>query len=327
MNASSVTPAAPTAVAVSPHLDDAVFSAGGILALLVRAGWRVQVVTCFTASVDDPGPFALSTQLDKGLAADVDYMALRRAEDHAAQRALGTLPPVHLPLPEAPHRGYASAPELFTPPRPDDPVGTELWQLLAPHLAPADLVLAPLGIGDHVDHLLTARAVAATTSYAQVGWWRDVPYIARAPRSAVPTEHGPPGTTTGTTAGTTDERTGEKTDKSAGERTDEETADVTARVAAQVEAEAAAELTADIGAVLADKTAAARCYATQLGFQFGGAGRTGEVLSAVARSEAARAGAPYVHGETLQAGPAAQQALRSGLLQACRYERAGRRTP
>ncbi|MDQ1033797.1 LmbE family N-acetylglucosaminyl deacetylase [Streptomyces sp. V3I8] len=278
MNAPPPAPDVPTAVAVSPHLDDAVFSAGGILALLARAGWRVRVVTCFTASVDDPGPFALSTQLDKGLAADVDYMALRRAEDRAAQRALGTSAPVHLPLPEAPHRGYGSAPELFTPPHPDDPAGTELPRLLAPHLAAADLVLAPLGIGDHVDHLLTARAVAATVPYARVGRWRDVPYIARA----------------------------------------------AVRAADRDEAGAAAELTADIGAVLTAKTAAARCYATQLGFQFGGSGRTGEVLSAVARSEAARAGAPYVHGETLQAGETARRLLRAGLFAACRYGRYGR---
>src|SRR5215212_4481765 len=86
----------PLAVAVSPHLDDAVFSAGGTLAALAAAGWRVRVVTCFTASVADPSPFALSTQLDKGLPADVDYMALRRAEDTAALTHLG-VEAVHLP--------------------------------------------------------------------------------------------------------------------------------------------------------------------------------------------------------------------------------------
>lgn len=257
-----------TAVAVSPHLDDAVFSAGGVLALLSRAGRRVRVVTCFTASVADPCPFALSTQLDKGLPADADYMALRRAEDAAAQRALGPLlPPAHLPLPEAPHRGYGSAPELFTPPRPDDTAEAELTRLLVPHLAAADLVLAPLGIGDHVDHLLTARSVAAAAPPGRICWWRDVPYAARAPQSAGVPPH-PYGT---------------------------------------------AEVTVDIGAVLADKTAAARCYTTQLGFQFGGPGRTGEVLSAVARSEALRAGAPYAHGETLRTGSAARRGLESSL--------------
>ncbi len=72
-------------------------------------GWRVVVATLFTRSVPDPQGFALACQLDKGLDATVDYMALRRAEDVAACRALGLGDPIHIPLPEAPHRGYHSA--------------------------------------------------------------------------------------------------------------------------------------------------------------------------------------------------------------------------
>ncbi|SCL21892.1 N-acetylglucosaminyl deacetylase, LmbE family [Micromonospora nigra] len=166
------------AVAVSPHLDDAVFSVGGTLAALVAAGWFVEVLTCFTASVPDPAPFALSTQLDKGLPAHVDYLALRRAEDAAACRRLGVRP-VHLPLPEAPHRGYDSAPELFAGVRPDDPVGEALVVALRPRLLAADLVLAPQALGGHVDHRVVAEAVVACVPDAL--WWRDVPYVSRAP--------------------------------------------------------------------------------------------------------------------------------------------------
>lgn len=256
-------PDARTALAVSPHLDDAIFSAGGVLTLLARSGWRVRVVTCFTASVDDPCPFALSTQLDKGLAADVDYMALRRAEDRAAQRRLGLLPPIHLPLPEAPHRGYDSPRELFTPPRHDDTATTELRRLLLPHLRSADLVLAPQAIGGHVDHLITSLAVAGDVPPSRIGWWRDLPYAAR---TASP-EHG----------------------------------------SARDELNGTGQVACDIGPVLADKIAAARCYTTQLGFQFGGPDRTSETLSSMARSEALRVGTPYVHGEVLLAGQDARR--------------------
>lgn len=134
-----------TAVAVSPHLDDAVFSAGGTLATLTAAGWRVSVVTCFTASVADPCPFALSTQLDKGLPADLDYMALRRAEDERALAVLGARP-VHLPLPEAPHRGYRDASELFGGIHAGDEVAGPLGEALGPHLAAAEA--ARLLVGD-----------------------------------------------------------------------------------------------------------------------------------------------------------------------------------
>ncbi|NLU79203.1 PIG-L family deacetylase [Micromonospora sp. HNM0581] len=167
------------AVAVSPHLDDAVFSVGGTLAVLAAAGWYVEVLTCFTASVPDPSPFALSTQLDKGLPADVDYMALRRAEDVAACRILGAVP-VHLPLPEAPHRGYDSAAALFTGVHPDDTVGVALSVALSLRLRAADLVLAPQALGGHVDHRVVTETVVSCAS--GVLWWRDVPYVRRAPQ-------------------------------------------------------------------------------------------------------------------------------------------------
>ena len=45
-------------LALSPHLDDAVFSAGGALAVRVDAGWRVVVATLFTGNVERPTGFA-----------------------------------------------------------------------------------------------------------------------------------------------------------------------------------------------------------------------------------------------------------------------------
>jgi len=166
-------------VAVSPHLDDAVFSAGASLARLAAAEHDVTVLTCFTASVPDPTGFALACQTDKGLAPEVDYMALRRAEDRAATAVLGAAP-VHLPLPEAPHRGYDSAPALFAGVRPDDVV----WQdvLTALRSYDADLWLAPQGLGAHVDHLQVVRAVAALDRPTL--WWRDAPYALRSPGAA-----------------------------------------------------------------------------------------------------------------------------------------------
>ena len=168
-----------TALALSPHLDDAAFSCGGLLAMLARAGWRVVVATLFTRSVPNPQGFALACQLDKGLEPQVDYMALRRAEDAAAMRALDAAPPFHAPLAEAPHRGYGSAPELFGALRPDDAVGDEVRavvdRLLAEHSP--ELVLAPQAIGGHVDHIQVVRALEGLN--LPIAWWRDFPYTAR----------------------------------------------------------------------------------------------------------------------------------------------------
>jgi LmbE family N-acetylglucosaminyl deacetylase len=165
--------------AVSPHLDDAAFSAGGTLAALADAGHEVTVVTCFTATVPDPRGFALACQLDKGLPADADYMALRREEDAAAMAVLGATP-LHLGLPEAPHRGYTSAPDLFAGVHDGD----EVWRDVRAALAdvPGELWLAPQALGSHVDHLQVLRAVAGTGR--PVLWWRDSPYVLREPGAA-----------------------------------------------------------------------------------------------------------------------------------------------
>ncbi|MEU2350502.1 PIG-L family deacetylase [Modestobacter sp. NPDC049651] len=229
-------------LAVSPHLDDAAFSAGATLAALADAGHRVTVVTCFTRSVPDPTGFALACQLDKGLPAGADYMALRRAEDAAATAVLGAAG-VHLDLPEAPHRGYTSAADLFAGVHPGDDVWREVADRLAGH--EADLWLAPQALGAHVDHLQVLRAVASLDR--PVLWWRDSPYVLRRP-DAAPGADLPPGMS-------------------------------------PVQLPQLPDRRAD----------ACACYATQLGFQFGGE----------AGMRAALAGLP----EVLLAGAAARDAL------------------
>jgi LmbE family N-acetylglucosaminyl deacetylase len=166
-------------LAVSPHLDDAAFSVGATLAALGDAGHDVTVLTVFTASVPSPTGFALACQTDKGLGPDVDYLALRRAEDVAAQAVLGT-GHGHLPFREAPHRGYDSAAALFAGVRPDDVVWQDVREALRPY--DADLWLAPQGLGAHVDHLQVVRAVAALDR--PTAWWRDAPYVLKAPDAA-----------------------------------------------------------------------------------------------------------------------------------------------
>ena len=166
-------------VAISPHLDDAAFSVGGLLAARARAGDRVTIVTCFTGNVAQPQGFALACQLDKGLDAAVDYMALRRDEDLAACAMIGA-EAIHLPFLEAPHRGYASAAELFAERRMDDgvllPLTYALGELVE-SLAP-DLLLGPLAVGDHVDHWIVRDALAASAQTLLL--WEDWPYLRRA---------------------------------------------------------------------------------------------------------------------------------------------------
>ena len=154
-------PGRPTALFLSAHLDDVAFSCGGTVAAFRRRGWRVVVATAFTASVPDPSGFALACQLDKGLAPDVDYLALRRAEDAAFGRAIGVDELIWLGLPEAPHRGYGSASELFGDIKPGDEIADELNRGDPSESSIGSgrrLILAPQAVGGHVDHRQLVRA-------------------------------------------------------------------------------------------------------------------------------------------------------------------------
>ncbi len=137
----------------------------------------------FTRSVPDPQGFALRCQTDKGLAADTDYMALRRAEDAMFARIAGVRDVRHWPLAEAPHRGYDSPAALFAGVREGDDVWrpvADALTALADELRP-DLVFGPQGLGGHADHLQVIRALLASGLAERTVWYRDTPYAFREP--------------------------------------------------------------------------------------------------------------------------------------------------
>ncbi len=249
----------PTALLISPHLDDAVFSAGGVMALLAGRGWRVVTATAFTRSVHPAQGFALECQRDKGLADEVDYMALRRDEDVEAAALTGA-ETLWLDLPEAPHRGYASAAALFGEYAPDDAIADELLAALRDAMrdvAP-DLVLGPAALGSHVDHRRVLDALPLAVGDRAWALWRDTPYIIRQPEAV------PGGAFLG---GLEDVRLPV-----------EDTLDV--------------------------KLAASAAYASQVGFQFGGAHEMIDALRQLARREG-----DGVMAERLYATPGAMRML------------------
>ncbi len=187
-----------TALFISPHLDDVAFSCGGLAALLSDAGWQTILATVFTRSIVPAQGFALKCQLDKGLPADADYMALRRQEDLRAAALLGFTALHWLDFPEAPHRGYTSAPALFNAILPADTIAQDVAAALAEigSAKRVEMVLVPQGLGAHVDHQIVVQAALQTFPPDRLAFYRDTPYAIRNPDSrplaGVPTA---PGTT------------------------------------------------------------------------------------------------------------------------------------
>ena len=129
-----------TTLVVSPHLDDAVLSVPGWIRSLALRGERVVVLTVFSAGGEE--------------------YPERRAEDLAALTLLGA-EPLHLGLLDAPprrgvRRGFR---ELILCAMDDEDaaaVARALVERIAA-LAPA-LTLLPLGVGEHIDHLIVHAA-------------------------------------------------------------------------------------------------------------------------------------------------------------------------
>lgn len=167
---------------VSPHLDDATLSCGGLIADAARRGADVVVVTVFNAPPTPPISEPAARFLSRcGLAANT-AMEQREREDDAALALLGA-GSRRLELPEALYRKdrdgaplYPSDLAIFGDPSPtdDQDAVTALIAAEAAAVRP-DLVFAPLGIGGHVDHVLVRRAAERLDE--AVLHYEDVPYL------------------------------------------------------------------------------------------------------------------------------------------------------
>lgn len=171
-------------VILSPHLDDAALSCGGLLQAL--RGVPTLVVTLCSGN---PPQLASADGRSK-VPARRGHVSprIRRAEDTAAMRALDA-EFVHLSFPDAIYRRsaqtgkliYLSARERWAAPNADDAVHIEelyrLLRRLCLDLGPI-LLISPMGIGDHVDHQITARvAIRLAASGASLLFYEDFPYV------------------------------------------------------------------------------------------------------------------------------------------------------
>ncbi len=181
---------------LSPHFDDATLSCGGTIHQQIQRGQAVLVITICAASPTDP--FSPYTQaMHQRWGNPLDVVATRRAEDHAAMQILGA-PYLHLNVQDCIYRGYfppktskvlktsevspawyyTSDAAIFGEIHPRDT--TFLPHLMACttlKISPKPTIVAPLGVGNHVDHQLTH--LAAWDLHRQgypVCFYEDYPY-------------------------------------------------------------------------------------------------------------------------------------------------------
>ena len=172
---------------LSPHLDDAVFSCGGLIHRQIQRGDQVVIWTiCAGEPPPEPfSPFAAGQHTKWNLGSDAT--SIRRSEDRRACARLGASWR-HLPVPDCIYRRspdgglpmYTSEEAIFGPLDPvENPLITELVTELAQSMPPEAQVVCPLGLGGHVDHRLT---VSVAKDFRQPLWfYAEIPYVDHEP--------------------------------------------------------------------------------------------------------------------------------------------------
>ncbi|MFV9507085.1 MAG: PIG-L deacetylase family protein [Oscillochloridaceae bacterium umkhey_bin13] len=174
-------------IVLSPHLDDAALSLGGMLASQAACGRPTLVLNVCTGRPDltvPLSPFAAAMHARWGLDAH-EVLVRRLAEDEAAFEILG-IDSYQLDQLDAIYRlptAYYDNPTLFGAVDPADPLQTSLLAHLQQLHAryPQAVIYAPLAVGKHVDHQIAyAAAKALAAQGASVAFYEDFPYVAEA---------------------------------------------------------------------------------------------------------------------------------------------------
>ncbi|HET9914828.1 MAG TPA: PIG-L family deacetylase [Anaerolineales bacterium] len=181
---------------LSPHLDDAVFSAGGLIYEQSRAGLPVEIWTFMCGYPSGPegevSQFAQLLHSQWGFSSTEEAIRLRREEDGHAAAILGA-GILHLEFLDCIYRhgtnGEWLYSEVFVPPHPEDAgVPAQVAGIISARLNPDDVLVCPLSLGSHVDHVLVRQG--AELLGRPLFYFIDVPYIFSCPDELEPKSAG-----------------------------------------------------------------------------------------------------------------------------------------
>ena len=171
---------------ISPHLDDAVLSAGGLIYEQTRAGMDVEIWTlmCGFPPSDDLSPFAQVLHYQWGMSSAADVVTARRAEDVKAANIVGAKT-IYFDFLDCIYRRGKNGDWLysgiFIPPHEDEgDLPARIAVSISARLKPTDQLVCQLGLGSHVDHILVRRAVDLLER--PVLYDADIPYLLNAPQ-------------------------------------------------------------------------------------------------------------------------------------------------
>ncbi len=180
---------------LSPHLDDAVLSAGGLIYEQTRAGIPVEIWT-FMCGVppkeDGNSPFAQLLQAQWGFSSAEEAVRERRTEDRNAAAIVGASV-VHFDFLDCIYRRGRDGEWLYTdisvPPHVEDAgIPARIAETVSARLQPDDVLVCQLSVGSHVDHVLVR--MGAELLGRSLFYDIDIPYLFYKPEELAPKSTG-----------------------------------------------------------------------------------------------------------------------------------------
>lgn len=198
---------------LSPHLDDAVLSAGGLIHDQVRAGIPVEIwtVMCgFPSGIEEFSFLAAVNHAAWGFSSGEETVRARRAEDEAAAGLLGARA-VHYDFLDCIYRrgrdgnwlydvelaepyeyevlSKRSMDALTSLPQKDDAdLPSRIAETVSARLTRDDVLVCQLAVGSHVDHIIVRRA--AELLGRPIVYDIDIPYLFYKPEEFPPKSAG-----------------------------------------------------------------------------------------------------------------------------------------
>ncbi len=173
-------------VYLSPHLDDAVLSCGGLIHQQAQRGLQPLVITCFAGVPDYRVLSPFATELHHLWSQPEEPVELRRHEDVNAMAYLGAayehwddIDCIYRRHPDSGEFLYGSEATLFGEVHREDYhlVGALTRRLSTSLPVDRTFVCAPLSVGHHVDHQIVSQAAYRLHGQGfQVRFYEDYPY-------------------------------------------------------------------------------------------------------------------------------------------------------
>jgi len=150
---------------LSPHLDDAALSAGGLIYEQTQAGIPVEFWTfmCGDPHLTEYSPFTKMLHTIWGFVDAEETIRERRIEDMNAANILGAKT-VHFDFLDCIYRrgrdgNWLYPDAVFVPPHAEDAdLPAQIAATITPRLQPDDVLVCQLSVGSHVDHVLVRQA-------------------------------------------------------------------------------------------------------------------------------------------------------------------------